>query len=41
MSMMKKVAICNERGIKMPSFFGYMAWSVQIATVMKLGALPM
>ena len=24
------VAICNERGIKMPSFFGYMAWSVLI-----------
>lgn len=24
------VAICNERGIKMPSFFGYMVWSVLI-----------
>lgn len=24
------VAICVERGIKMPSFFGYMAWSVCI-----------
>ena len=24
------VAICNERGIKMPSFFGYMLWSVLI-----------
>lgn len=24
------VAICNERGIRMPSFFGYMAWSVGI-----------
>ncbi len=24
------VAICNERGIKMPSFFGYMLWSVTI-----------
>ncbi len=24
------VAICNERGIKMPSFFGYMIWSVCI-----------
>lgn len=24
------VAICNERGVKMPSFFGYMAWSVCI-----------
>ena len=22
------VAICNERGVKMPSFFGYMLWSV-------------
>lgn len=22
------VAICNERGVKMPSFFGYMIWSV-------------
>ena len=24
------VAICNERGVKMPSFFGYMLWSVGI-----------
>ena len=24
------VAICNERGVKMPSFFGYMIWSVGI-----------
>lgn len=24
------VAICNERGVKMPSFFGYMLWSVSI-----------
>ncbi len=24
------VAICNDRGIKMPSFFGYMLWSVLI-----------
>lgn len=24
------VAICNERGIKMPSFFGYIVWSVAI-----------
>ncbi len=24
------VAICHERGIKMPSFFGYMLWSVGI-----------
>lgn len=24
------VAICNERGVKMPTFFGYMAWSVGI-----------
>lgn len=24
------VAICNERGIKMPTFFGYMLWSVAI-----------
>lgn len=24
------VAIANERGVKMPSFFGYMAWSVSI-----------
>lgn len=24
------VAICNERGVKMPSFFGYMVWSVLI-----------
>ncbi len=24
------VSICQERGIKMPSFFGYMAWSVCI-----------
>ena len=23
-------AIAEERGIKMPSFFGYMAWSVSI-----------
>jgi Na+/H+ antiporter NhaD/arsenite permease-like protein len=23
-------AICEENGIKMPSFFGYMAWSVGI-----------
>ena len=23
-------AICEERGIRMPSFFGYMAWSVCI-----------
>ena len=24
------VSICNERGIKMPTFFGYMLWSVTI-----------
>ena len=24
------VSICNERGIKMPTFFGYMLWSVAI-----------
>ena len=24
------VAICNERGINMPSFFGYILWSVAI-----------
>ena len=24
------VAICNERGVKMPTFFGYMMWSVGI-----------
>lgn len=24
------VAICNERGVKMPTFFGYMLWSVGI-----------
>lgn len=24
------VAICQERGVKMPSFFGYMLWSVSI-----------
>ena len=24
------VSICHERGVKMPSFFGYMIWSVGI-----------
>ena len=24
------VAICNERGVKMPTFFGYRIWSVGI-----------
>ena len=24
------VSICNERGIKMPTFFGYMLWSVTL-----------
>ena len=24
------VAICHERGVKMPTFFGYMLWSVGI-----------
>jgi hypothetical protein len=23
-------AIANERGVKMPSFFGYMLWSVTV-----------